>query len=422
MLQNASSRVASALASSTVGNFARRIAVATRTPWIIRGDPSQPAQSREITILSRVPTLRRSLASLLSIPDVQADLLGLQRSAELPALSVSDGALPDLSDDDARAIAKAVSNIPVMAFDHAHKYGLSMRALVMSIRSLWPPWVAVCAVFAMALGEAPASVFNVENMTTSQVCSCGFHRKAWYEGQQTLLRVLRSVETILGDSPWMIEPKAQVRVAVLSCIRAAAQCGGPTKRNLMLLRNLSDILRPSCEILRGMVQNGLKDDGRGGVMLGWLAPPGSPFQVLYGGLHPASIRLVVETAFDKAETRFRGNEVSAPNRMAVWLWAETIDFPFPQRWCGHGFGPNPTPAGDAWLELIREREIDGEYELLEFPDLPPFLQLLREMSPDTVDVSRWTLRQLVLRVPQVLYHAVIEPPATEPQDSALGWT
>ena len=89
--------------------------------------------------------------------------------------------------------------------------------------------------FAMALGNAPATVFNVDNMTTSQVCSCGFHRKAWYEGQQTLLRVLKSVETILGDSPWMIEPKAQVRVAVLSCIRAAAQCGGPTKRNLMLL-------------------------------------------------------------------------------------------------------------------------------------------------------------------------------------------
>ena len=59
---------------------------------------------------------------------------------------------------------------------------------------------------------------------------------------------------------------------------------------------------------------------------------------------------------------------------------------------------------------------------MEFPDLPPFLQLLREMSPDTVNVSRWTLRQLVLRVPQVLYHAVIEPPATDPQDSALGWT
>ena len=132
----------------------------------------------------------------------------------------------------------------------------------------------------------------------------------------------------------MIEPKVQVRVAVLSCIRSAAQCGGPTKRNLMLLRNLSDILRPSYEILCGMVQDGLKDDGRGGVMLGWLAPPGSPFLVLYARLHPAAVRIVVETAFDKAETRFRGNEVPAANRMAVWLWTETTDFPFPQRWCG----------------------------------------------------------------------------------------
>ena len=98
-------------------------------------------------------------------------------------------------------------------------------------------------------------------------------------------------------------------------------------------------------------------------MLGWLAPPGSPFLVLYGRLHPAAVRIVVETAFDKAETRLRGNEVPAANRMAVWLWTETTDFPYPQRWCGRSFGPNPTPAGDAWLELIREREIDGEYEI-----------------------------------------------------------
>ena len=175
----------------------------------------------------------------------------------------------------------------------------------------------------------------------------------------------------------------------------------------MQLRNLSDLLRPSYEILRGMVNDGLKDDGRGGVMLGRLAPPGSPFQVIYSRLHPAAVRSVVETAFDKAETRFRGNEIPVANRMAVWQWAETTDFPFPQRWCGWSFGPNPTPASDVWLELIRERGIDGEYDLLEIPDLPSFLRSLREISPDTTDISRWSLRELVSRVPQVLFHAVV---------------
>ena len=117
------------------------------------------------------------------------------------------------------------------------------------------------------------------------------------------------------------------------------------RANLMQLRNLWDTLAPSCEILKALVSDGLKEDGRGGAMLGWVAPPGSPFQVVYPRPHPSALRAVVEFAFDKAENRYLNQTVPAENHLAVWQWGETTHFPAPQRWCGRGFGPNPTPAG-----------------------------------------------------------------------------
>ena len=117
MLQNASSRVASVLASPIIGNFAKRVIVSVRAPWQIRGDPGRPSESAEVTILRRVPSLRRGLESLLTIPDVQANLLGLARTSDLPALPVGAEAFVNLSDEDARAVANAVSNVPVALFN-----------------------------------------------------------------------------------------------------------------------------------------------------------------------------------------------------------------------------------------------------------------------------------------------------------------
>jgi len=65
--------------------------------------------------------------------------------------------------------------------------------------------------------------------------------------------------------------------------------------------------------------------------------------------------------------------------------------------------------------------MDGEYELLGFPCFPSFLKSLRELSPDTTDISRLSLRGLVSELPQVLHHCIVEPPVSEPEESELGW-
>ena len=44
---------------------------------------------------------------------------------------MSAEAFVNLSDDDARAVANAVSNVLVMAFVHDRKYGQTVRALVL---------------------------------------------------------------------------------------------------------------------------------------------------------------------------------------------------------------------------------------------------------------------------------------------------
>ena len=64
-----------------------------------------------------------------------------------------------------------------------------------------------------------------------------------------------------------------------SSLRAALQCCGPTGANPRHVRTIWEIMAPSVRELRALVCDGLQEDGRGGAMLGWLAPPGSPFRV-----------------------------------------------------------------------------------------------------------------------------------------------
>ena len=63
------------------------------------------------------------------------------------------------------------------------------------------------------------SLDSVETMIV-----CGHHRQVWNQGFRELRRVFYATEIILSDAPWTIEPRINVRVAVLTCLRAALQC------------------------------------------------------------------------------------------------------------------------------------------------------------------------------------------------------
>ena len=194
----------------------------------------------------------------------------------------------------------------------------SISSYIKEVRRTWPVWTLLKCVEQLAdLGGHPDDVFDSSGASSSSappldVEACCNALDLWKAARRRLCSVITKVERICLDAPWMLMPNVWLRIEILILCRAVEPFIAPTTANLVHMRRLMELSRPTYHRVAEIVDDAPDPiTGQGGSWLPWTAADNASDSILYCRVPPSARKFLMRFAV------WRGMYVTAARREAT---------------------------------------------------------------------------------------------------------